>query len=59
LIDEMNSQIHYRITADDIERLALRVDANIGTVNEIDIKNPPQDWVDQVKKNIFDSEGNV
>jgi len=51
LIDEMNSQIHYRITADDIERLALRVDANIGTVNEIDITNPPQDWVEQVKKN--------
>jgi len=51
LRDELNSKIHYRITSDDIAKLALRVDANIGTLNEIDVENPPQDWLNQVRKN--------
>ncbi|KAK3081125.1 hypothetical protein LTS18_010015 [Coniosporium uncinatum] len=51
LRDELNSKIHYRITTDDIAKLALRVDANIGTLNEIDVENPPQDWLNQVRKN--------
>jgi len=51
LEDPLDKRIHYPISSQDIERLAIRVDANIGTLNEIDISNPPRDWIEQVMKN--------